>query len=172
MKTKAQKAEALKEATKLYEKSKVVLFSDFTKVTAEDLRRLRREMKNADAKYVVLKKRLANVMFKEKGVDYDVRQFEASVGTIFSEGDIEKPSAALYKFFSTLGEKADREANIKKILGAYDVVGKRSITGAELTMIGQLPPREVLLSQLLGMFTAPMKAFLYILDQKSKAETK
>ena len=34
--------------------------------------------------------------------------------------------------------------------------------------IGQLPSREILLAQLVGMLSAPMRIFLYVLDQKSK----
>jgi ribosomal protein L10 len=35
-------------------------------------------------------------------------------------------------------------------------------------MIGQLPSREVLLSQVLGTIAAPLQALLYLLEQKSK----
>ena len=34
--------------------------------------------------------------------------------------------------------------------------------------VGTLPTREVLLAQFLGMLAAPVRSFLYLLDQKSK----
>ena len=42
------------------------------------------------------------------------------------------------------------------------------IDAAQVVFIGNLPPREVLLAQLLGMIAAPIRSFLYVLDQKSK----
>jgi ribosomal protein L10 len=42
------------------------------------------------------------------------------------------------------------------------------LSAEEVLFVGQLPPREILLAQLLGMIAAPIKSFLYVLDQKSK----
>ena len=35
-------------------------------------------------------------------------------------------------------------------------------------MIGKLPSREVLLAQVAGMLAAPIKMFLYVLNEKAK----
>jgi hypothetical protein len=42
------------------------------------------------------------------------------------------------------------------------------MTAEDVVYIGKLPPREVVLAQLLGMLAAPIRSFLYILDEKSK----
>jgi len=169
MKSKVQKQEEIKKAGELFDKSKILLFIDFAKVTAEDLRRLRRELKSVGAKMFVLKKRLLNVLFKEKGINYDVRNLAGSVGAIFSENGIEEASASVYKFFSTLhvGKEAKAEA-VKKILGGFDVKEKSPIASGTIVMIGQLPPREVLLAQLLGVLVSPIRSLLYIMQEKSK----
>jgi ribosomal protein L10 len=41
---------------------------------------------------------------------------------------------------------------------------------AQVIYIGKLPPREVLLGQLLGMLASPIRSFMYLLDQKSKTQ--
>lgn len=169
MKTKAQKKEDVKKAGELVDKSQVLVFTDFGRISAEDMRRLRRQMKDAGASFAVVKKRLLNVALKEKGVDYDARQFEAAVGTIFSTEPIDKVGGPLYKFFAGLGaDQKAKEASMKKLLGAYDLKAKQAISRETLLMIGQLPPREVLLSQVLGTIAAPLQALLYILQQKSQ----
>ena len=56
----------------------------------------------------------------------------------------------------------------KKILGGYDLVSSAPLDAKQVLAIGQLPPREILLSQLLGALAGPIRSFMYLLDQKSK----
>lgn len=147
--------------------SQMLLFSDFTKVSAEDLRRFRKELGTAGAKLLVIKKRLLALLLKEKGVDFDLKQFKLSLATIFSDSDIEKASVAIFKFFSglELPEGAAKDFWLKHILGGYDLKGNTPVDPAQIIFIGKLPPREVLLAQLLGIIAAPIKSLLYLLDQ-------
>ncbi len=170
MKTKAQKTEELKKAAEMLKKSDVLLFTDFGKVSAEDLRKLRREVSGIGGSMLVIKKRLLNVLLKEKGFDYDVRQFGAAVGTVFASGGVETASGPVYKFFAALGgtDKEAKAAAIKKVLGGYDLKAKAPIDAATVVMIGQLPPREVLLGQLLGQLLAPLQSLMYLMNEKSK----
>jgi ribosomal protein L10 len=57
---------------------------------------------------------------------------------------------------------------VKHLLGGYDVKAGAPMDATQVVFIGKLPPREVLLAQLLGMISAPVKSLLYILDQKAK----
>lgn len=167
MKTKTQKQEELKNSEELLKKSDVLIFTDFSALTAEQMRRLRREFKAMGAELKVMKKRLLAVLFKEKGIGFDARGVEGSLGTVFSKNGVEHVSTTLFKFLKELGFEKE------KILGGYDVKAKSQIDAKTIMMIGQLPPREALLGQLLGMIAAPIRSFLYVLDQKSKmVETK
>ncbi|MDO8536968.1 MAG: 50S ribosomal protein L10 [bacterium] len=167
MKSKAQKQEELKRGKEFLEKSRVLVFTDFTKLPAEDMRRLRKELKTVGANFLVIKKRLLNILLKDKKIDFDVKQFKLSVGTVFSESDTEKISAPVYKLFSSLEipEGAAKDIWIKHILGGYDLKHNAPIAATDIVFIGKLPPREVLLAQLFGMLAAPIKSFLYLLDQ-------
>ncbi len=170
MKSKAQKQEELNEARKLLEKSQALVFTDFTKVTAEKVRQFRRELTKADADFLVIKKRLLSILLKEKGIDVDLKQFKISIGTIFSRGDVEKIAGPAFAFFSKLEvpEGGAKDVWIKHLLGGYDLARKEPFDGAQMIYIGKLPPREVVLSQFLGILSAPIRSFLYVLDQKSK----
>jgi large subunit ribosomal protein L10 len=170
MKTKIQKTEELTRAKVLLEKSRALIFADFSKITAEDTRKLRTELKKSGANFLVIKKRLLGLLLKEKGIDMDLTKFKMSVGTIFSEGDIEKAAGRAYQFFSKLDvpEGAAKDVWIKHLLGGYDAKAGAGIDAQQIVYIGKLPPREVLLAQLLGMLTAPIRSFMYVLDQKSK----
>ncbi len=166
MKSRQQKQEELKKGKELLEKSQFLIFTDFTKITAESLRRLRRELKEVGANFLVIKKRLLNILLKEKGLDFDTTKHKISMGTVFAP-DIEKSAGSVFKLFKELGVEKE------KILGGYDVKNKTAIEPEKVLMIGQLPSREVLLAQLAGMIAAPIRSFLYVLKEKSKmVETK
>ena len=170
MKKKAQKAEELKKGEDLVKKSQILVLADFSKVGSEDVRKLRGEMKSLGATLMVLKKRLLGVLLKKHGIDFDVKQFKASVGTVFSSVAIDTVSVPVFKFFSGLPipEGGEKDMFTKKILGAYDVTGKNFLDAKQVVFIGKLPSREVLLGQLFGMISSPIRSFLYVLDQKSK----
>ena len=171
MKTKVQKSKELEHAKVLLEKSHSLIFADFTKVTAEDVRKFRGDLKKSGASFLVIKKRLLGLLLKERGINADLNQFKISVGTVFSEGDIEESSGPAYKFFSTMAvpDGATKDVWIKHLLGGYDMKSSALVPAEQILYIGKLPPREVLLGQLLGMLSAPIRSFLYVLDQKSKS---
>ena len=170
MKTKAQKSEEMKKAKELLDKSESLIFTDFTKVTAEDVRKLRKELKKSGANFLVIKKRLLALLLKERGIDANLGRFKVSVGTVFAEGGADVAAGPTYRFFSGLEvpEGGAKDMWTNKILGGYDLAGNAPIEGAQMIAIGKLPPREVLLSQLLGVMAGPVRAFLYILSEKAK----
>ena len=174
MKSKTQKGEELKKGKEFLERSSFLAFVDFSKVSAEDLRKLRRELKSIGANLLVIKKRLLNILLKEKGADIDVKKLQSSIGTIFSSGDIEKTSGPVYKFFAGLDvpEGGDKRMWINHIVGGYNVEKNHPVSAEDVIFIGSLPPREVLLAQLLGMIAAPVRSLLYLMDQRSKTMSK
>ncbi len=170
MKTKAQKAEELKKGKELLGRSEVLIFSDFTNMPAEKMRLFRKELKDAGAGLLVIKKRLLGLIFKEAGINFDLKQFKSSLGTVFSTGNAEKVSGPVYKFFAGLAvpEGKEKDVWVKQILGGYDMKGKSPIDAQQIIFIGKLPSREVLLTQLLGIIAAPLRSFMYLLKEKSQ----
>ncbi|MDE2079567.1 MAG: 50S ribosomal protein L10 [Patescibacteria group bacterium] len=170
MKTKSQKSQELDKSKKLLDKSQYLFFVDFSKVSTKEMKKLRESLRAAGAEFLVIKKRLLNVLFKNQSVGHDMRQMKGSVGTAFATKDMEAVSSIIYKFFAGLEvpEGSPKDMWIPKILGGYNLQGKSAIAKEEVVMIGRLPSREVLLGQLLGMLTAPVRSFMYVLDQKSK----
>lgn len=170
MKTKIQKKDEIKKAEKILDANNAMVFVNFTKVPTEDVRKLRREVSATGGSTLVIKKRLLNVLLKEKGIDLDVRQYESSVGTIFSPKGIEEASSPVFKFFNGLGgtDKEARAEAIRKILGGYDLSSKQAIDAKTVVYYGQLPPREVALTMVLGMFVAPLRGFMHVLNEKAK----
>ncbi len=160
MKTKAQKLSIIEGGKKSLKDVKNLVFIDFNKVKNEDLKVLRVSLGKVDSKFQIMKKRLLKVALKEEGINFDPKQFDGQVGTIFANGDISSVAAPVYKL--------SKEKEGIKILGGYDVIKGEPYTKETLLMIGNLPPREVLLGQVLGALTGPIRAFMHVLQERAK----
>lgn len=157
-KTRAQKSQVISEGGEELKNSTNLIFADFGGTTAEEIRNLRFTLKGVNAKMGVIKKRLLKIILKEKGIDFDPKQFEAQVGAVFVKGEISETVQLIYKFAK------DKEKF--KILGGIDLIKGENIGADFLRRIGQLPSREILLGQVLGTMIAPLRAFMWILSKK------
>lgn len=164
MLTKLQKKEQVKRGQELIKKSQNLIFADFTGVSVEELRRLKNELRNAGADFRVFKKRLLKIALKEAGIDFDPKQFEAQVGTVFTAKELTSVASQIYKFSKELAKKKKDF----KVLGAYDLAEKSFMDPQQFMIIAKLPNKEVLLSQFLGVLAGPIRALMYLLQEKSK----
>ena len=155
MLTREQKTKQIEEGEKLLAQSQSLIFVDFTGTSVENMKKARRSLKGLGAKLQVIKKKLLRIAFEKKKIDFNPEQFESQLGTVFSENEIVSVAAPVYK--SGL-----------KILGGYDLSAKSFLDAERVKFIGQLPSREILLGQLVGMLAAPIRMFMYVLNEKSK----
>jgi len=164
MKTREQKNQQIKEGETLLKESKILFFVDFSGVGVEDLFLMRKMLRGFDAKLKVIKKKLIRIIFQKNGIDFNPEQFESQLGIIFSDRDISEIAGPVYKFYK------DKDLAKKgfKILGAYDLLTKNFLEAETVIKIGQLPSREILLSQLIGVLSAPIRMLMYVLNEKSK----
>lgn len=169
MKTKQQKSKQIEEGERDLKQSKLLFFVDFSGAGVEDLRLLRKILKEAGAKLKVIKKKLLRIIFEREKIDFNPEQFKLQAGTIFTDKDISEIAAPVYKFSKGLEKKGLPAGQAGfKILGAYDLKEKNFIDAETVIKIGKLPTREVLLGQLVGVLSAPMRMLAYVLSEKSK----
>jgi len=170
MKTKAQKAQEIDSTKELLSENQSVIFADFTGVSFEHLKKLKSELKKAGATFKVVKKRLLKIAFKTLGLDFDPTQFESQVGIVAIPGDLSSGAGIAYKFSKSLA----KEKKEFKFLGAYEIPERNFLNAEQFLAIAKLPSREVLLAQLVGVLSGPIRAFMYVLQERSKkmVETK
>ncbi len=132
-----------------------MVFINFDKAKVQDMRSLRKSLEEFGAKLKVIKKKLMRIAFEQKGIDFNPEQFETQMGLVFADKDVFDIAGPVYK------------SGIA-ILGAFDLKDKKFFDAETINEIGKLPSREVLLGQLVGMLSAPIRMFLYILSEKSK----
>lgn len=159
-KTKQQKAKDIETGLAALKKSETVVLADFTGLSVNELNSFRRNLEKLGLAFKVLKKRLLKIVFEKENIAFDPNKFQGQTGVIFSSKDAVETSAPVYQFA--------KQKEFLKILGGFDVKGKKFIEAVDIKRYGSLPSREVLLGQLVGMLVMSIKQFLYVLDQKSK----
>lgn len=164
MKTKAQKTKAVEEGLEEFRKSKTIVITDFTGLSANEMNALRRALRAIETPFRVVKKRLLRLIFEKEGASsVNPKEFEGQMGVAFSPKDVVEVSGVVYRF-----GKDKEKAGTFKIVGGLDVAEKRFMSAEEVRAIGQLPSRDVLIGQLVGMIAAPIKSFLFVLKAKSE----
>lgn len=161
MKTKEQKKAQIEGGIENLKDSKALVFADFTGTKTNNLNAFRKSLHAAGAKFEVFKKRLLRVTFERQGISVNPEDFEGQVGVAFSPEPVESVAGVVYSF-------AKQNAKTFRVTGGFDMSAAKFFTAEEITAIGMLPPREILLAQVVGTIAAPMSALLYVLSEREK----
>lgn len=131
--------------TDLFSRSSAAILTDYRGLTMADISQLRRKLLEAQSEYHVTKNRLMKLALKEAKlpVPEDLLEGPTATGFCFEEA----PAAAkvLVDF--------SKESKILVIKGG--ILGDRIINADEVTSLAELPPREILLAQVLGTVQGP-----------------
>ncbi len=164
--TKQQKGELIDQASKKMSESQSAVFAEFSGVTVEDFKKLRRELKKAGADVKILKKRLLNIALKNAGVEFNPSSATKNqMGAIFSKGELQEVAGLVHKFAKDVAKAKKGEFSV---MAAYDFGDKRLVDAKEFNVLATLPSREVLLAQVAMMLTMPLKQMMMVLNERSK----
>ena len=165
MKSKARKQEELSKLKEQLPKSKITIFTSFSKpgekgLSVAQATQLKRLLRANDAEYIVTKKTLMEKAFV-KNKDVDVYQVAGSPGLVLGYGDPYDTAKKVYEF--------SRKNQALSFWGAL-VDGKFIDTNAFLE-VAKMPSKEVLLGRLVGMLTYPMRGLAVALSEIAKIKT-
>ena len=131
--------------TKLSESDAAVL-TEYRGLTVHDLAELRGSLRSSGTEYKVFKNTLARLAVAGAGLDDITSLLEGPVAIAFVRGDAAAAAKALRDF-----QKINPALIVKGGL-----LGERVITPADIEALAELPSREVMLTQIAGMFQAPL----------------
>jgi large subunit ribosomal protein L10 len=131
--------------TKLAESDATVL-TEYRGLTVHDFADLRGSLRGSGTEYKVFKNTLARRAVAGAGLDDITSLFEGPVAIAFVRGDAAAAAKALRDFGRT------NPALVVK----GGLLGERVITPADIEALADLPSREVMLTQIAGMFQAPL----------------
>lgn len=154
-KTKEQKKEILDSLEEKISKSKSIVFAGFDSLEVKENQELRKDLKKEEGEYLVTKKTLLGLAFKNKGIEgLNLSSLTGKVATIFAYNDEISPAKALDKF------RKNREDKIYFLGGLLE--GK-IIDKDKVEELAKLPSREELYAKMLGSINAPISGFVNVL---------
>lgn len=169
--TKEKKNKIINELKQMAEAANSVIFVNFHGESVVKTSALRRELRKKFALYKVAKKTLVEKSFEGENYKGKFTDFKGELAAIFNNGD---DMVGVLKHINSLV----KEGKFKILGGVFE----KEYRDAEFMIaISKLPPKEVILQQLLGLLNSPVKSmvdalsggiinFIRVLDQIAKAK--
>ena len=151
MATKEQKAQVIDSLQEVFAKCSVGVLTDYRGLTAAEMTKLRRKLREANVEYRVVKNTLARFAAERAGKDELVGFFDGPVAIAFGYGDITEPAKALAAYI----EESKVEMTVK---GGF--LPDRMLTPEEVETLSKLPSREILLARVVGGIQSPIAALV------------
>ncbi len=155
-----QKQQIVAEITEKFKRAKSILLVDYRGINVAQDTKLRKTMRDAGIDYKVYKNRLAQRAMSNLGYDALNAELQDTTAIAVSYDDVVAPSkivAACGKEFNKLSIKAGVVEGV--------VTDKKGMEA-----LATIPPREVLIAQVLGMLTMPMRGLAVVLSEIAKKQ--
>jgi len=149
----AEKEQVVQELGRRLTEAKCLYVTDFTGLDVATMTELRRKLAEAEVEYVVVKNTLAKRALEGSGFEALVGELEGPNAFAVSRSDVVAAAKILSDF--------ERDREKPKIKAG--VIEGEIVSMAEIRRIASLPPREVLLAQIMGSARAPMVGLVGIL---------
>ena len=138
----------IKEAT-------AVVFVDYKGISVAQDTDLRKQFRDAEVEYTVVKNTLTRFAAKNNGYDFD-EVLNGTTAMACTNGDPIAPARIVCEF-------AKKNKNIVTIKGG--IVEGSVLTADQLNGVGELPSKNALVASVLGTFLAPISSLAFVLDQ-------
>jgi large subunit ribosomal protein L10 len=149
------KAQVTAEVAQALADSKVVVLTDFTGITVEEVTRLRNQIRAKKGKFRVAKNTLAARAFASDDHAEFRKLFKGPNALAFSHDD----PVGVLKVLSDFEASSNGKIKIRGGL----LEGKFT-SSADLKAIAKLPPREVMLAMVVGLAASPLQRLLTVLS--------
>lgn len=150
----AQKEAIIKEYGGKLSDAKSILLADFTGMDVATVTALRATLRKEGVQYRVLKNTLLRLACRQSGMEALDPYLEGPTAIAYSVEDEVSPARVLVDF---------AKVHERPVLKA-GIVGDRLYSKKELIQLAALPPRDVLLAQVIGTIVAPLSHFLGAVD--------
>lgn len=138
--------------------AKAIVLIDYRGLTVAQVSELRNEARKVGAIYKVYKNRLMKIAFDKLKIDFPASDFEGTTAVLFHPTDEVAPAK--------IALDGEKKYGVLKLKSGY-VSGKYYNT-AEITALANIPSREVLLGQLVGLLTSPLRSLAFDLSELAK----
>jgi len=145
----------VEEIKNLAKDSQSIVLVDYKGLTVAQVTELRNAFRAAGATYKVYKNRLMKIAFNELGINFDDNLLEGTTAVAFHNEDAIAPAKIA----------VDGEAKYKALKVKAAWYNGKQLNAAEAKAFASIPSKEVLVAQLLGMLTMPVRGLAVALSQ-------
>ena len=147
------------EIESLAKDAKSIVLVDYRGLSVAQATELREAVRSAGGTYKVYKNRLMKIAFENLKISFPASDFEGTTAVIFHNSDEVAPAKIAL-------DGSKKYNNTLKLKSGY-VSGEYYDTAA-ITSLANIPSRDVLLAQLLGMLTNPMRSLAVAVSEVAK----
>lgn len=158
MLSKQQKETVVEDFKQAFEKEPSVFVADYTGIAVHDLNGLRRDIKDAGAKFSVIKKTLFSRALKQAQLPQEPASFEGQIAILYGFQDAVRAA-------KTFNEFSKGHETFKVRGGIFE---GELIDASRVLTIASLPSQEVLRSQLVGILSVPVRNFLFQISSPAR----
>jgi len=154
---KEYKKEKVKKLRDSLGQHKNMVFANYQGMTVGEVQNLKKQLREAKAEYRVVKNTFFKIALKEHGFrDFDDKIFHDPLAVVLlsEQSDVSKALKVMLAF-----NKATSKLTIKSSL-----IDDRVYEGKDLVALSELPPREVLISRVIGAMKAPLSRLHGVLN--------
>lgn len=152
--TRQQKEHVVSEVSDALPAATSVVFVGFSGLNVVDVTQLRDKLYEAGAKMRVMPKRLLKIALKNANVSYDPATWDGQMAVVWGT-DAVTPAKIMY-------ELAKKKPDTMKLLAG--VLEGNTLSLEQITSLAQLPSREQLLAQLVGVLAGPMRGLMSVMS--------
>lgn len=153
-KTRDQKEQIVKQYVEFLKDSPALVFVNFSGLKVDETQKLRRICKERNAKYFSAKKTLMKIAFQNAQVDFDPKQLEGEIGTIFGYSDEVTPAKIA----------ADFSAEYPSLRIVGGILEKKFIGRDYVVALSKLPSKDELYAKVVGSLGAPLRGLVIVLS--------
>lgn len=140
------KIDSVAEMTEKLRNCEIAIMSKYVGINVAKVTELRKKLREAGVDYKVYKNTLARIALREIGAEQAADFMEGPTAWAFSKDPV-APAKLLKEFVGT--------APMVMMLGG--VLNGKVLNKQQVDMLANLPPREILLGQVVGTIAAPMR---------------
>ena len=140
--------------------AKTIVLVDYKGLTVSQATELRKAFRDAGATFKVYKNRLMKIAFEDLGIKFDSNLLEGTTAVAFHSEDAIVPAKIA----------VDGESKYKALKVKASWFEGKQLGVAETKQLATIPSKDVLVAQLLGMLTMPVRGLAVALKQISEKQ--
>lgn len=149
-----EKVAVVAEVTGKLQEADAALLTEYRGMSVKAMSELRRALRPVGGEYKVYKNTLVRFAARNAGIEGADEILTGPTAVAFVQGDVAGAAKALRDYAKT------NQALVIK----GGVLAGRLISAEDVTALADLPPREVVLSQIAGLFEAPLSQMASLLE--------